>query len=114
MFRILNQNKRKKKGQSTMEFTVLIIIVIGALIATQQYIKRAVQGSLFSAANDISEEQFSPGNTNMTRRTQSGSTTTEVMKGGATNTITTGSSTNTSVSMNLINAKYEYWGTTNN
>jgi len=97
-----------------MEFTVLIIIVIGALIATQQYIKRAVQGSLFSAANDISEEQFSPGNTNMTRRTQSGSTTTEVMKGGATNTITTGSSTNTSVSMNLINAKYEYWGTTNN
>lgn len=108
MFRLLN--RKKKKGQSTMEFTVLIIIVIGALLAVQNYVKRAVQGSIRSAADDISEEQFSPGNTNISRTRKAHSVSTETSKNGATNTTTTDSTTNTTMSMNIINQTWEYWG----
>ena len=53
----------KRKGQSTVEYAVLIIIIICALISIQAYIKRGVQGRLKSASDDIGD-QFSPGNTN--------------------------------------------------
>jgi hypothetical protein len=53
----------QKRGQSTLEYAVLIIIIICALIAIQAYIKRGVQGRLKSASDDIGD-QFSPGNTN--------------------------------------------------
>ena len=51
-----------KKAQSSLEFCILIVIIIGALIAMQVYIKRAIQGRLRLAADDIGE-QYSPGNT---------------------------------------------------
>lgn len=53
----------KKRGQSTLEYAVLIIVIIAALISIQAYIKRGVQGRLKSASDDIGD-QFSPGNTN--------------------------------------------------
>ena len=56
-------NKRRKKGQSTLEYAILIIIIIGALLSIQVYIKRGVQGRLKGAADDIGD-QFSGGNTN--------------------------------------------------
>ena len=46
-------------GQSTVEYAVLIAVVVGALIAMQIYMKRGVQGKLRSATDDIGE-QFSP------------------------------------------------------
>ena len=57
-------NKRRKKGQSTLEYVILIIIILGALLSIQFYIKRGIQGRLKSAADDIGD-QFSPGNTNV-------------------------------------------------
>jgi len=39
MLQYLNQ----KKGQSTLEYAVLIVVIIGALLAIQTYIKRGVQ-----------------------------------------------------------------------
>ena len=64
-------NKKRKKGQSTLEYAILIIIIIGALLSIQVYIKRGVQGRLKSAADDIGD-QFSQGNTNVVKyvRTQ--------------------------------------------
>ena len=56
-------NLNKKRGQSTLEYAVLIIVIIAALIAIQTYIKRGVQGRLKSASDDIGD-QYSPGNTN--------------------------------------------------
>ena len=53
----------KKRAQSTLEYAVLTVVVIGALIAIQTYVKRGVQGKLKSSADDIGD-QFSPGNTN--------------------------------------------------
>jgi len=51
-----------KRGQSSLEICILIVCIIGALIAMQVYIKRAIQGRLRLAADDIGE-QYSPGNT---------------------------------------------------
>ena len=53
----------KKRGQSTLEYAVLMIVIIAALISIQTYIKRGIQGRLKSASDDIGD-QYSPGNTN--------------------------------------------------
>ena len=51
MFKMLN----KARGQSTLEYAILIIIVVGALLTIQQYVKRGIQGRFKSAADDIGE-----------------------------------------------------------
>lgn len=48
-----------KKGQSTLEYAIIIMVVVGALLATQVYIKRGVQGRFKQASDDIGD-QFSP------------------------------------------------------
>ena len=65
------KNFNKKKGQSTLEYAVLIVIIIAALLAMNQYIKRGLQGRLKSATDDIGD-QFSPGNTNVTKTITTG------------------------------------------
>jgi len=51
---------KNRKGQSTLEYAILIGIVVGALITMQIYVKRGIQGKLRSASDDIGG-QFSPG-----------------------------------------------------
>ncbi len=41
-----------KKAQATAEYAILFAIVIGAAIGMQSYIKRALQGRLYDAANN--------------------------------------------------------------
>lgn len=54
----------KRKAQSTIEYMVLFIIIVGALIATQVYIKRGMQGRLKGYAGELSQGDFySPGAT---------------------------------------------------
>ncbi len=48
-----------RRAQSTVEYAILIAVVVGALLAMQIYMKRGVQGKLRSATDDIGE-QFSP------------------------------------------------------
>ena len=48
-----------RQGQSTVEYAVLVAVVVGALIAMQIYMKRGVQDKLRSATDDIGG-QFSP------------------------------------------------------
>ncbi|MBI3314567.1 MAG: hypothetical protein HYZ86_01315 [Candidatus Omnitrophica bacterium] len=57
-------NQKTLRGQSTLEYAVLVVIIIGALLSIQFYIKRGVQGRLKSAADDIGD-QYSVGNTNV-------------------------------------------------
>lgn len=52
--------KKNKKGQSTLEYAILIIIIIAALLSLNVYIKRGVAGRLRSATDDIGD-QFSTG-----------------------------------------------------
>ena len=49
-------NKRRKKGQSTLEYAILIIIIIGALLSIQVYIKRGIQGRWKAAVDDLGEQ----------------------------------------------------------
>ena len=51
--------KRNKRGQSILEYAVLIIVVIGALIAMSVYLRRGVQGRWKSAVDDVGE-QYDP------------------------------------------------------
>lgn len=106
MFKLL----RKMKGQSTLEYAVLIIIVIGALLSIQVYIKRGVQGRLKSAADDIGD-QYSPGNTNIRRTTIVTSNTAETFQYGvSTSTLNTDEVTETLSNSVIINAEQEFWG----
>ena len=110
MFKLLN----KVKGQSTLEYAVLVIIVIGALLTIQVYIKRGVQGKLKSSADDIGD-QFSPGNTNAIKTTRVKSNTTETFggtgnQGVSVSSINSPEQTNTTEKSQITNVDQEYWG----
>ena len=101
---------KKRKGQSSVEYAVLIIVIIGALLAIQVYIKRGVQGRLKSATDDIGD-QYSPGNTNVLIRMRTKSTTHDTFIKGATKSEIIGKETTTEdVDMNIINVQQEFWG----
>ena len=51
--------KRIKLGQTSLEYAVLIIIVLGAFIAMQNYIKRGIQGR-FKESVDTLGDQYDP------------------------------------------------------
>ncbi len=106
MFKFL----RKIKGQSTVEYAVLIVVVIGALLAMQQYLKRGLSGSVKSSSDQIGE-QFSPGNVNYYRSVVTSSHTNEIsQQGSAESRMLNPETTNMTSSQNIINVQYEYWG----
>jgi len=105
MFKFL----RKRKAQSTVEYAILIIIVIGALLSMQAYIKRGVHGRLRSATDDIGE-QFEPGATNYIQTVTSSSTTQDTYNAGATSSVISSDQTDVESSTNLLNVDQTYWG----
>ncbi len=106
MFKFL----RKMKGQSTLEYAVLIIIVIGALLSIQMYIKRGIQGRLRSAADDIGD-QYDPGNVNYRVHTTVVSNTHDTFIDGKTNsTLLQPEKTITTVNSEIVNAEQTFWG----
>ena len=68
----------RKRGQSTLEYAVVIAVVVGALIASQTYFKRGVQGKFKQASDDIGE-QFSPGASTYDYTTTSSTTSTDTV-----------------------------------
>ncbi len=106
MFKFL----RKIKGQSTLEYAVLIIIIIGALLSIQVYIKRGLQGRLKSATDDVGD-QFSVGNTNYieTKRTFS-NTNESFINGNTASTLLQAETTNTTMNSAVMNVQQEFWG----
>ncbi|MFA5144928.1 MAG: hypothetical protein WC723_02865 [Candidatus Omnitrophota bacterium] len=71
-----------KKGQGTLEYAVIVVVVIGALIAMQWYIKGGYQGKLRQASDDMGE-QFSPTRTTTNYVTSTSSSTNEQVSGGS-------------------------------
>lgn len=71
-----------KRGQGTLEYGVIIAVIVGALIAMQVYLKRGVQGRLKQAADDIGG-QFSPVTSTVAATTTTTSSTTETVSGGS-------------------------------
>jgi uncharacterized protein (UPF0333 family) len=74
--------KTFKKGQGTLEYAIIIVVVVGALIAMQWYIKGGYQGKLRQASDDMGQ-QFSPTRMSANMTTIHGSSTNEVISGGS-------------------------------
>lgn len=53
---------RRIKGQSTLEYAMVITVVVGALLAIRFYMTRSVQGKLRESIDNIGE-QYSAGKT---------------------------------------------------
>ena len=72
-----------KKGQSMLEYAILLCVVVAALLVMQFYVKRAYQGRMKSEADQLSR-QYAPGHTTGTTTTTSsgsGTTTTSAIDG---------------------------------
>ncbi len=103
-------NNKTKKGQSTLEYAILIIIIIGSLLAIQVYIKRSVTGRLKSAADDIGD-QYSVGNTNVVHKVTTGSQTRDTFVSGVTRSQLEKEEITTDVTNSeIMNTQFEYWG----
>jgi len=101
---------RKRKGQSSMELVIIMIIVMAALLSIQVYLKRGVQGRLRSAADDVGD-QYSAGNTNVRKVVTVSSNTHETQAGGLQTTdMNTPEVTTTNRTQNIVNLTQEYWG----
>ena len=51
------------KGQSVLEYTLLIVAVVTALACMSSYVRRGVQGRFKMGADAIGERQYEPGKT---------------------------------------------------
>ena len=49
------RTRPKNRGQSLVEFTLLIATVIGAVMAMQLFMKRGLQGRMFDATNSMTK-----------------------------------------------------------
>ena len=48
-----------RKGQSILEYTMIVVIILGVMIAMKDYIKRGIQGRWKSATDDFGD-QYDP------------------------------------------------------
>jgi uncharacterized protein (UPF0333 family) len=74
MFKRLSKNK----AQTTLEYAVLIGVIVAGLIAMQVYLKRGYQGKLRESADSMGE-QFSPGQTTAFYNTTTYTNSTETL-----------------------------------
>jgi hypothetical protein len=49
----MRKHLKSKRAQSTLEYAILIAVVVGALIALNLYMRRAVSGKLRESADDV-------------------------------------------------------------
>jgi uncharacterized protein (UPF0333 family) len=98
-----------QRGQSTLEYAVLIVVIIAALIAMQVYLKRGIQGRVRESSDQIGE-QFSPGYTTSNRVTFVSANQTEVSGNGSTTTVINNQFQNVVGDETVLNSSNEYWG----
>lgn len=99
----------KKRGQSTLEYAVLIVVIIAALIAMQVYLKRGLQGRMRESSDQIGE-QFSPGFTVSNRTTNTFTSSSEVADAYSTTTNIANQWQQRSGAENVLSSGCEYWG----
>jgi Tfp pilus assembly protein PilE len=100
---------KTKRGQSMLEYAILIVIVIAALITLQAYIKRGIQGRLKSASDDIGEQFTTNSNYKYNKTVTTKSNTTEKAYQGSTNTQTHYANTTTNAWANGLNSAEGTW-----
>ncbi len=99
-----------KKAQSTLEYGIIIAVVVGGLIAMQVYVKRGLQGRLRESADSLGD-QFSAQHTTSTRTTTMTSNSYTNTTGGANSTTSTSGNQSQAVnaSEEVENLTQEYW-----
>ncbi|MBF0483766.1 MAG: hypothetical protein HQL25_03560 [Candidatus Omnitrophica bacterium] len=107
MFKKLNE--RRNRGQSTLEYAILIIIIAAALLSIQAYIKRGLQGRLKSATDDIGG-QYSVGNTRVNKISTKVTKTEETFNLGVSKTNINSENSKVNEETEIISANKEYWG----
>ncbi len=55
--------RRSTRGQSLLEYTILVVIIIAALLTMQTYMKRGIQGRWKESLDEIGD-QYDPDKTN--------------------------------------------------
>lgn len=99
-----------KRGQSVLEYAILMVIIIAALLTLQTYIKRGIQGRLKSATDDIGSQYTTADSANFIKRVTSNSYTREGTTGGVTQTNLRQDTVTNSYEYISTNADNEYWG----
>jgi Flp pilus assembly pilin Flp len=56
---------KDKRGQSALEAAMLLMVIAAALIGMKKYLERAAESRLRENSNQISEQQFDYGNSNV-------------------------------------------------
>jgi len=81
----MKTKQRKTHGQTLLEFVVLFIVLVAALLAMKKYIQRGVQGK-WKESIDGMGKQYDPGGNSITSYSMNSDaeTTMEVIKDGAT------------------------------
>lgn len=69
--------KARLKGQSLLEYSILIFCLVAALIGMQIYFKRAIQGQLRRSADDVGEQFDAKKTSSMVTYSVSGKTVTD-------------------------------------
>ena len=101
---------KNRSGQSTLEYAVLVTIIIGALLSMQFYLKRGIQGKVKESSDQIGD-QYSAGNTNVIKTTKTHSETEEKFENGVSSTnLTEPETTNTVEKSVIVNADQESMG----
>jgi Flp pilus assembly pilin Flp len=98
------------KGQSTLEYAILIIIIIAALITLQSYIKRGVQGRLQSSTDTVGDQFSTAAGANYFKQTNTSSSTTEANLRGQANTAMRADQVTTTYQHVNLEASGEFWG----
>ncbi len=76
---------KSKAAQSTVEYALIVAVVVAALIAIQVYVKRGMQGNLRNQSASIGEE-YCPGQTVISQQKSVTAVTSENTSGGLTTT----------------------------
>lgn len=97
-----------KRGQTTLEYAILIGVIVAGLIAMQVYLKRGFQGKLKESADSMGS-QFSPGYTTYNYTTNNETDSTETLNNGVSTTTIDNQTTNRSGTENVQKAENEYW-----
>ena len=75
--------KRGHRGQSLLEYTILIVIIVAAFITMSSYLKRGIQGKWKESLDQLGD-QYQPGATNAVtvhRMVSNGETRLQVIPG---------------------------------
>lgn len=104
---------KNNKGQSTLEYAILIIIIIGALLTIQVYIKRGLQGRWKQATDDIGDQYTQADGANYFRQVNKTSNTTETVQAGVTQSDLRADSQTTKFQNITHNSFGEFWGENN-